>query len=139
MASEAAALQGLGAQAASAQAPAHVGGQLPLGMVGEDEVARVSKIRGGAELRQHLAELGFVEGAEVKVISRVNGDCIVSVKGARLALNRTMSSHVMVTLEGSTSPQPRRVVQRGSREALALMQVAGTTTPARRKGTDGNS
>ena len=82
MASEAAALQGLGAQAASAQA----------------EVARVSKIRGGAELRQHLAELGFVEGAEVKVISRVNGDCIVSVKGARLALNRTMSSHVMVTL-----------------------------------------
>mgnify|MGYP002674724359 CR=1 FL=1 len=74
------------------------GGQLPLGMVGEDEVARVSKIRGGAELRQHLAELGFVEGAEVKVISRVNGDCIVSVKGARLALNRTMSSHVMVTL-----------------------------------------
>ena len=51
MASEAAALQGLGAQAASAQAPAHVGGQLPLGMVGEDEVARVSKIRGGAELR----------------------------------------------------------------------------------------
>lgn len=98
MASEAAALQGLGTQAASAQAPAHVGGQLPLGMVGEDEVARVSKIRGGAELRQHLAELGFVEGAEVKVISRVNGDCIVSVKGARLALNRTMSSHVMVTL-----------------------------------------
>ncbi|WP_419549811.1 FeoA family protein [Paratractidigestivibacter faecalis] len=55
-------------------------------------------MRGGAELRQHLAELGFVEGAEVKVISRVNGDCIVSVKGARLALNRTMSSHVMVTL-----------------------------------------
>ena len=98
MASEAAALQGLGAQAASAQAPARVGGQLPLGMVGEDEVARVPKIRGGAELRQHLAELGFVEGAEVKVISRVNGDCIVSVKGARLALNRTMSSHVMVTL-----------------------------------------
>lgn len=98
MASEAAAMPGMAAQAASAQAPARMAGQLPLGMVGEDEVARVAKIKGGAELRQHLAELGFVEGAEVKVISRVNGDCIVSVKGARLALNRTMSSHVMVTL-----------------------------------------
>lgn len=98
MASEAAAAQDMGTAAASAQAPVRMAGQLPLGMVGEDEVAHVAKIRGGAELRQHLAELGFVEGAEVKVISRVNGDCIVNVKGARLALNRTMSSHVMVTL-----------------------------------------
>ena len=58
----------------------------------------MTKVKGGAELRKHLSDLGLVEGAEVKVISRVDGDVIVSVKGARLALNRTMSSHVMVTL-----------------------------------------
>lgn len=72
--------------------------QLPLAMAGEDEVVRVARVKGGAELRQHLAELGFVEGAEVKVISRVHGDVIVSVKGARLGLNRQMASHVTVTL-----------------------------------------
>lgn len=72
--------------------------QLPLAMVGPDEVARVVKVRGDADLRQHLAELGFVEGAEVKVISRAAGDVIVSVKGARLALNRSMANRVTVTL-----------------------------------------
>lgn len=72
--------------------------QLPLAMVGPDEVARVAGIRGDADLRQHLAELGFVEGSEVKVISRAAGDVIVSVKGARLALNRTMANRVTVTL-----------------------------------------
>ena len=45
-----------------------------------------------------VAELGFVEGSEVKVISRAAGDVIVSVKGARLALNRSMASRVTVSL-----------------------------------------
>lgn len=72
--------------------------QLPLAMVGPDERARVAGVRGGADLRQHLAELGFVEGSEVKVISRAEGDVIVSVKGARLALNRSMASRITVTL-----------------------------------------
>ena len=72
--------------------------QLPLAMVGPDEVARVTRVRGDADLRQHLAELGFVEGSEVKVISRAAGDVIVSLKGARLALNRTMANHITVML-----------------------------------------
>ena len=72
--------------------------QLPLAMVGPDETARVASVRGGADLRQHLSELGFVEGSEVRVVSRAGGDVIVSVKGARLALNRSMASHISVTL-----------------------------------------
>ncbi len=84
--------------AAAAAAPVSVAGALPLAMLGEDETAKVVKVKGSAELRKHLADLGLVEGAEVRVISRVSGDVIVNVKGARLALNRTMSSHVMVTL-----------------------------------------
>lgn len=72
--------------------------QLPLAMAGEDEVVHVARVKGNPELRQHLAELGFVEGAELKVISRAKGDVIVNVKGARLALNRSMASHVTVTL-----------------------------------------
>ena len=72
--------------------------QLPLAMVGADEVARVARVRGSSDLRQHLAELGFVEGSEVKVISRAAGDVIVAVKGARLALNRSMASRITVTL-----------------------------------------
>ena len=72
--------------------------QLPLAMAGADEVVRVARVRGDADLRQHLAELGFVDGAEVKVISRAAGDVIVTVKGARLALNRSMASHITVSI-----------------------------------------
>ena len=72
--------------------------QLPLAMAGTDEVVRVSRVRGDAGLRQHLAELGFVDGAEVKVISRAAGDVIVAVKGARLALNRSMASRITVSI-----------------------------------------
>ena len=79
-------------------APVSRVGALPLAMLGEDESACVVKVKGGTELRKHLSDLGLVEGAEVKVVSRVDGYVIVNVKGARLALNRTMSSHIMVSL-----------------------------------------
>ncbi|OUO60278.1 FeoA family protein [Olsenella sp. An270] len=72
--------------------------QLPLAMAGTDEVVRVERVRGDANLRQHLAELGFVEGSEVKVVSRAAGDVIVTVKGARLALNRSMASRITVSI-----------------------------------------
>ena len=72
--------------------------QLPLAMVGPGEVARVTGVRGAAEARQHLAELGFVEGSEIKVVSRAAGDVIVTVKGARLALNRSMASRITVSI-----------------------------------------
>ena len=74
------------------------GPQLPLAMAGTDEVVRVERVRGDASLRQHLAELGFVEGSEVKVVSRAAGDVIVTVKGARLALNRSMASRITVSI-----------------------------------------
>ena len=73
------------------------GPQLPLAMLGEGETAHIVGVKGASELRQHLATLGFVDGAEVSVVSRVNGDVIVTVKGVRLGLNRQMSNHIMVT------------------------------------------
>ena len=71
------------------------GSQLPLAMVSEGRTARIARVRGAQDLRQHMAEMGFVQGAEVKVVSRVNGDVVVSVKGATLALNRDMAMRVV--------------------------------------------
>ncbi len=71
------------------------GAQLPLAMVGEGSDATVLKVRGTRELRQHLAELGFVEGATVKVVSRVNGDVLVSVKGATFGIGRDMAMKIV--------------------------------------------
>lgn len=71
------------------------GAQLPLSMVSEGDVVSVVKVRGGQDMRQHLAELGFVQGAEVKVVSRVGGDVVASVKGATFGLNRDMAMRIV--------------------------------------------
>ena len=44
----------------------------------------------------HLAELGFVVGGEVRVISELGGNLILSVKDSRIALDKTMAMRIMV-------------------------------------------
>lgn len=83
------------AGASSAASKLRAGSQLPLAMVGEEQTVTVARVRGAQDLRQHMSEMGFVQGAEVKVVSRVNGDVVVSVKGATLALNRDMAMRIV--------------------------------------------
>lgn len=69
---------------------------MPLGMVNAGEVNTIRKITGRDEVRQHLAELGFVVGEQVRVVSRLGGNLILSVKDCRVALNREMAMRIMV-------------------------------------------
>ena len=69
--------------------------QMPLSFLKEGEAARVVKVRGKGDLQHHLENLGFVEGAEVKVVSGVAGDLIVSVKGAQVAIGRQAAAHII--------------------------------------------
>ena len=50
----------------------------------------------GAEDTRFLAGLGFVENAEVTVISQFDGNLIVNVKDSRVAVNKEMARHIMV-------------------------------------------
>ena len=43
---------------------------------------------GKDEVRQHLAELGFVMDSEVTVVSEVAGNLILQVKDSRIALDQ---------------------------------------------------
>lgn len=70
------------------------GAQMPLSMVPEGETVTVSRVHGTQELRQHLSEMGFVEGAKIKVVARANGDVVVSVKGATFGIGRDMAKHI---------------------------------------------
>ena len=53
-------------------------------------------ITGRDDVRQHLAELGFVVGEEVRVVSELGGNLILSIKDSRVALDKTMAMRVMV-------------------------------------------
>ena len=69
---------------------------MPLTMAKTGETVTVGRITGKDEVRQHLAELGFVVGSDVTVVSEVSGNVIVQVKDSRVALDRTMANRIMV-------------------------------------------
>ena len=69
---------------------------MPLAMADIGDVNTILKITGQDELRRHLAELGFVVGGEVRVISELGGNLILSVKDSRIALDKTMAMRIMV-------------------------------------------
>ena len=72
--------------------------QLPLAMAREDEDVRVVRVSGNTEMRRHLENLGFVEGAVVRVVTQGGASgSIVRVKGAQLGLDRTICMHVFVS------------------------------------------
>lgn len=68
----------------------------PLAAAREGATVHVSTLHGNDAMQRHLQTLGFVPGAEVKLVTQANGQVIVLVKGARLGLNRETSRNVFV-------------------------------------------
>ena len=69
---------------------------MPLAMADRGEPVTIRKITGKDELRQHLAELGFVVEETVTVVSHLGGNLIVQVKDSRIALDRDMANRILV-------------------------------------------
>ena len=69
---------------------------MPLTYAPIGEPAVIRKITGKDEVRQHLAELGFVVGLQVTVVSSLAGNLIIYVKGSRIALDAAMAQRVML-------------------------------------------
>lgn len=69
---------------------------MPLSMARVGEQETIKKITGKDEVRQHLAELGFVVGSAVIVVSEIGGNMILSVKDSRIALDQTMANRIMI-------------------------------------------
>ena len=69
---------------------------MPLTMAKTGETVIIRKITGKDEVRQHLAELGFVVDSDVTVVSEIAGNLILQVKDSRIALDKTMANRVMI-------------------------------------------
>ena len=60
-----------------------------------DEV-KISGVNGNPQVRQHLNELGFNVGSLVTIVQKVKTGLIVKVKEARVALDSSMASKIIV-------------------------------------------
>ena len=71
---------------------------LPLTYVKTGDLAKVIKVNGKDNTRKHLADLGFVDGTIVNIISSHDGDIILNVKDSRLAVTKEMADKVMIEI-----------------------------------------
>ena len=69
---------------------------MPLAMAKTGETVTIRKISGKDEVRQHLAELGFVVDSDVTVVNEIAGNLILQVKDSRIALDKTMANRIMI-------------------------------------------
>ena len=58
---------------------------MPLTMARPGETVTIRRITGRDEVRQHLAELGFVVDSPVTVVNEIAGSLILQVKDGRIA------------------------------------------------------
>jgi len=69
---------------------------LPLTFTPAGDWVVVKKVGGAPEVKKHLEDLGFVEGAEIQVVSSHGGNMIIKLKDTSLAIVKEMASRIMV-------------------------------------------
>ena len=69
---------------------------MPLTLAAPGEESIIRKVGGNPEVKKHLEDLGFVAGGTVTVVSSLNGNVIVKVKEARVAISEEMARKIMV-------------------------------------------
>lgn len=69
---------------------------MPLSLAGVGEENTIKKIGGSPEVKQHLENLGFIVGGNVKIVNTLGGNVIVNVKESRVAISEEMARKIMV-------------------------------------------
>ncbi len=69
---------------------------MPITLANAGDRVIIKEITGSDEIRQHLAELGFVVDSDVTVVSEIDGNLILQVKDSRIAIGKSMANRILV-------------------------------------------
>lgn len=69
---------------------------MPITMAEIGDTVTIRKITGKDDVRQHLAELGFVVDGTVTIVSKIAGNLILQVKDSRIALDESMTTRILI-------------------------------------------
>ena len=69
---------------------------MPIGLAPLNTEMRVVRVLVDEKTKKHLESLGILVNSSITVISSVNGGVVVAVKNGRLALDRSISSKILV-------------------------------------------
>ena len=85
---------------------------MPMTFLRAGETGMIQRVGGAEDTKRFLANLGFVDGAAVTVISELNGNLIVNIKDSRVAINKARYGAVAVKKDGDCSVVC--IIQQGS-------------------------
>lgn len=69
---------------------------MPLKLANIYEKLTIQRISGNEELKKHLSDLGFVPGTDLKVVAKTNGNMIVNIKNARIAIGEQTAMKIFI-------------------------------------------
>lgn len=69
---------------------------MPLLFANPGDEVKISSVNGNPQVKQHLNELGFNVGSLVTIVQKVKSGLIVKVKEARVALDSSLASKIIV-------------------------------------------
>ncbi len=69
---------------------------MPLSLADTDATYIIKRVGGNEKVKKHLENLGFVVGSEVTLVTSMNGNVIVKVKEARIAISDEMARKIMI-------------------------------------------
>jgi len=69
---------------------------MPISMMKPGTVCQIKRLQGSDEVRRHLGDMGFVEGAEVTVVSALGGSLILGIHETRVAVNADLARRILV-------------------------------------------
>lgn len=69
---------------------------MPLNMAQIGERNAIKRVGGKQETKKFLENLGFTIGSTVTIISKLNGNVIVSIKDSRVAIDQDMANKIMI-------------------------------------------
>lgn len=67
-----------------------------LSMINDNEIKSIIKINGRDEQKRFLESLGFVEGAKISVVNKIDGNVIVNIKESRVAISKAVANKIIV-------------------------------------------
>lgn len=60
------------------------------------KILKVKSLKNCSVTESHLANLGFVKGAVIKVVNENDGNLIVSIKDSRVAIGKDIAKKILV-------------------------------------------
>jgi len=69
---------------------------MPLTIADKGKEYTIQRIGGNPETRKHLADLGFVAGSKICVVSEAAGNLIVNVKNSRVGIGKDLAMKIMI-------------------------------------------